>query len=95
MADAIKKSPPKAWPQPILKYAQGDMAEEDLLRVASDDDERTEADAYVGVVLWLSGAADKARKHAEWCATTVTETSSSTISLGFSSVAWKGIGNRE
>jgi tetratricopeptide (TPR) repeat protein/DNA-directed RNA polymerase subunit RPC12/RpoP len=56
----------KTWPQPILKYLRGDVAEADLLRAAADNDQRTEAHAYVGVVLWLTGATDKAREHFQW-----------------------------
>ncbi|HTT83821.1 MAG TPA: tetratricopeptide repeat protein [Rhizomicrobium sp.] len=64
--EALSKQGDKRWPQPILKFFHDDMSAEELLRAAADNDERTEAHAYLGVVRWLSGADKKAREHLEW-----------------------------
>ena len=56
----------KTWPYRILKYLHGDVSDADLLHDAADNDQRTEVHAYVGVALWLSGSAEKARKHLDW-----------------------------
>ncbi len=37
-----------------------------MLDAAADNDQQTEAHAYVGVVLWLSDAAEKAKEHLVW-----------------------------
>ncbi len=65
-AEAMDKAARKGWPQPVLRYLHGDMSAEQLLSAANDNDQRTEAHAYIGVVLWLSGAAEKAREHLVW-----------------------------
>jgi tetratricopeptide (TPR) repeat protein len=66
-AEALNAEGEKGWPEPVLRYLHGDLSAEELLRAAGDDDDRqTEARAYVGVVLWVSGAAAKAREHFEW-----------------------------
>ncbi|HTU88745.1 MAG TPA: tetratricopeptide repeat protein [Gemmataceae bacterium] len=65
-ADEMSKEVKQNWPGPVLRYVHEDISAEELLRTAGDLDQRTEAHAYIGVVLWLSGAADKARQHLEW-----------------------------
>lgn len=66
IAETMSKEPKKSWPESVLRYLHGDMSAEELLRAASDDDQRTEARAYIGAALWVSGAADKVREHLEW-----------------------------
>jgi predicted Zn finger-like uncharacterized protein len=66
VAESIDDNKPKHWPQPILRYLHDDMSAKELFRAADNDDQRTEARAYAGVVLWLSGATDKAREHLQW-----------------------------
>jgi hypothetical protein len=45
---------------------RGEIAADALLSRAGNNDERTEAHAYIGVKAALNGRADEARQHLQW-----------------------------
>lgn len=64
--EAAAKVSTAEWPYPVVRYLKGELTGEELLRLASDNDKRTEAHAYLGVDLLLKGDAAAARAHFEW-----------------------------
>lgn len=66
MVQARKKADPDAWPYNIIQFYDGQMTAEDLLAVAANNDQRTEAHAYVGMFLRLNHKNAEARTHFEW-----------------------------
>ncbi len=58
--------PDERWPQPILRYLRGEVDEPTLLRLAIDDDKRTEAHCYLGLDRVLRGRRPAAVAHFRW-----------------------------
>jgi tetratricopeptide (TPR) repeat protein len=54
------------WPYPLVRYLRADLSEPGLLALATDDDKRTEAHAYVGLDLLAKGQPDRAIEHFRW-----------------------------
>lgn len=55
-----------AWPYPIVRYLKSEISAEELLRLAIDNDKRTEAHGYMGLALRIKGERDEARSNFEW-----------------------------
>jgi lipoprotein NlpI len=56
----------EAWPYPSVQYLRGEIDEEALLKLATDDDKRTEARCFLGLDHLLKGNTDKALAHFRW-----------------------------
>jgi lipoprotein NlpI len=56
------------WPYPIFRYLRREITEGELLKLSDDNDKLTEAHAYVGLNLLLSGETDAALLHLRWVA---------------------------
>jgi tetratricopeptide (TPR) repeat protein len=54
------------WPFPVLAYLQGQRSADDLLVLARDNDQQTEAHCYIGLNLLASGNTIDAREHLGW-----------------------------
>jgi tetratricopeptide (TPR) repeat protein len=54
------------WPYPVIRYLRRDLSAEDLLAAATDLDKKTEARAYLGLDLVLSGKPNEALSHLQW-----------------------------
>jgi tetratricopeptide (TPR) repeat protein len=54
------------WPAPAIKFLRGELTEQELLALATDDDKRTEARCYLGLHHLAGGKPDDARLHFEW-----------------------------
>jgi tetratricopeptide (TPR) repeat protein len=57
---------PGQWPLPVVKYLRRELSAEELLKQANNNDEQTEARAYLGCDLSLSGKPDEAIPHLRW-----------------------------
>lgn len=57
---------PGQWPLPVVKYLRRELSAEELLKQASNNDEQTEARAYLGCDLSLSGKPNEAIPHLRW-----------------------------
>ena len=55
-----------AWPYPIVRYFLHESSLPELLEAATDNDKQTEARAYAGMELSLSGKRDEALAHLKW-----------------------------
>src|SRR4029077_165681 len=55
-----------SWPVPVIRYLRGELDETGLLKLADDDDKRTEARCYLGLDLAIKGQKDEAHKHFRW-----------------------------
>ncbi len=66
IAEAAKKCNPDKWTYSIIRHLMGDISDEELLKLATDNDKRTEAHTYVGMDLLLKGKIDEARTHFGW-----------------------------
>jgi len=56
----------EAWPYPAIQFRRGEIDEAALLRLATDDDKRTEARCYLGLDHALHGRKDEALAHFRW-----------------------------
>lgn len=54
------------WPLPVVKYLRREISAEDLMKVAGNNDEQTEAHAYLGYDLSISGKTTEAIPHLQW-----------------------------
>jgi tetratricopeptide (TPR) repeat protein len=54
------------WPYGIIRYLKEEISGDELLQLASDNDKKTEAHAYMGMDLMLRGLSDEARTHFRW-----------------------------
>ncbi len=54
------------WPMPVWQYFKGEIKSKDLLKSAKNNDELTEAHAYLGCALALAGKKDEAIQHLKW-----------------------------
>ncbi len=66
LAEAAKDSGTSAWPFAIINYLQGASSAEEVLRSATNNDQKTEAHAYLGMDLLLKGMTEEARTHFAW-----------------------------
>jgi tetratricopeptide (TPR) repeat protein len=64
--EAVTKADTTFWPYPIIRYLRGEITVDALLAAAQDTDQRTEARAYAGLYLSLSGQRDAALPHLRW-----------------------------
>lgn len=64
--EGATKANANAWPYPIVRYLKNEIGAEELLRLASDNDKRTEAHAYMGLALRIKGEREEARTQFEW-----------------------------
>lgn len=71
MKTAVLKEPHPnllAWPFPVVRYLRREIKSEEVLAQAVNNDQRTEAYAYVGLDLLLSGFLHEAMDHFHWVA---------------------------
>lgn len=66
LEDAEAKSDTSGWPYPVIQYLQRKLTEEELLALSTDNDKLTEAHAYIGLDLSLSGERERALAHLRW-----------------------------
>jgi tetratricopeptide (TPR) repeat protein len=64
--EGATKANTNSWPYPIVRYLKSEISADELLRLAIDNDKRTEAHAYMGLALRLKGERDQARTNFEW-----------------------------
>lgn len=63
---AAKNIDKTRWVAPAVEYFLGAMSADDLLKLATDNDKMTEARAYIGMNLLLSGKREEALPHLRW-----------------------------
>lgn len=56
----------KEWPYPVIKYLKREISAQQLISSAKDNDQLTEARAYIGMDLSLNGDRDEAITHLRW-----------------------------
>jgi tetratricopeptide (TPR) repeat protein len=61
------------WPFPVVKLLQGGLDEAKVLALADDDDQRTEARCYLGLISLLKGRKAEALTHFRWVRDHVTK----------------------
>jgi lipoprotein NlpI len=66
LAEWIKRFDSSAWTTQVMRYLGQDIKEKQLLALATDNDKMTEARAYIGMKLLLSGKRSAAREHLIW-----------------------------
>jgi len=66
LEDAPARLNTSEWPYPVIRYLRHEVTEEELLKLATDNDKLTEAHAYLGLYLSLSGETDAALPHLRW-----------------------------
>ncbi len=66
LLEASKKSDTETWIYNVVRYLNGEINENDLIKLAVDNDKKTEAHTYLGMDLLLKGKNDEARIHFEW-----------------------------
>jgi tetratricopeptide (TPR) repeat protein len=66
LEEASTKLIPSEWPYPVIRYLQRLTTAPQLIELATDNDKLTEAHAYIGLDLSLSGASEKALPHLQW-----------------------------
>ena len=66
LEEGARKTNSASWPYNIIRYMKGEISGDELLQMASSNDKRTEAHAYIGMDLMLKDNTDEARKHFEW-----------------------------
>jgi tetratricopeptide (TPR) repeat protein len=64
--EAAQSADTLAWPFPVVRYLRREIKSEDLLALAGNNDQRTEAHAYIGLDLLLSGFSPEALIHFRW-----------------------------
>lgn len=64
--EAAKKSNTNTWIYSVVRYLSGEIGEQELMRLAVDNDKKTEAHTYLGMDFLLKGKTEDARKHFEW-----------------------------
>ncbi|MFN7931637.1 MAG: tetratricopeptide repeat protein, partial [Blastocatellia bacterium] len=62
----VEKGDTQSWPYPVVQYLQRQLSAEQLLKLAKDNDELTEAHAYLGMDLSLAGNREEALTHLYW-----------------------------
>jgi tetratricopeptide (TPR) repeat protein len=66
LADGAKPLKPDEWPAPIFEHLRGKRDEAALLKLAADDDQRTEARYFLGLAALAQGRKPAAREHFRW-----------------------------
>jgi tetratricopeptide (TPR) repeat protein len=66
LEEAKRKSQTDSWPNSIVRYLKEEISGDELLQLATNNDKKTEAHAYIGMDLMLKGMADEARTHFLW-----------------------------
>jgi tetratricopeptide (TPR) repeat protein len=66
LEEAKNKIQTVKWPYSIIRYLNEEISGDELLQLATDNDKKTEAHAYMGMDLMLKGLTDEARKHFRW-----------------------------
>jgi tetratricopeptide (TPR) repeat protein len=66
LEEITARSDSSAWPIPVIQYLRGEMSAQDLLSKADDGDKKTEANAYIGLNLSLSGKSEDAVTYLQW-----------------------------
>ena len=66
VAAGMKKCTPDTWAYTIIRYLQGELNDEQLLKLAIDNNKKTEAHAYLGMDYLLKNKPDEARQHFNW-----------------------------
>jgi len=56
----------QAWPYPAIQFLRGEIDEPALLKLATDDDKRTEARCFLGMDHALKGRREEALAHLRW-----------------------------
>jgi len=63
----LKQSPSDdAWPNAVIRYLSGESSEAALLKLATDQDKRTEARCFLGLDEALNNRPEAARTHFRW-----------------------------
>ena len=62
----VLKGKKSDWPFPVLRYLRKEINEQELLGLSTDIEKMTEARAYIGMSLALSGRNSEAQDHFEW-----------------------------
>jgi lipoprotein NlpI len=60
------KLDPARWPYPVVRFLRGEVDEAALLNLATDDEKRTEAHAYIGLDSLAKGKRERAVEHLRW-----------------------------
>jgi lipoprotein NlpI len=66
LLESGKKSNKTYWNYEVIRYLNAEISDEDLLKLAADNDKKTEAHAYIGMDLLLKGKRDEAKNHFNW-----------------------------
>jgi Tfp pilus assembly protein PilF len=66
LEEAKRQGDPKVWPYPAVEYLLGQISARLLFKSASEEPQKVEARAYIGVSLSLGGDHKAAREHLEW-----------------------------
>ncbi len=66
LAESATKLDSSEWPYPVIRYLQRQITSAELLKLTFDNDKLTEAHAYVGLDLSLSGNREEALQHLGW-----------------------------
>ncbi len=66
ITEAAKKCIPDKFAYNIIRYLKGELSDEELLKLATDNDKKTEVHTYIGMDLLLKGKSDEARTHFNW-----------------------------
>lgn len=61
-----KKADPTIWPYKIIRFFDGQVTADELLAMAANTDQRTEAHTYIGMDLRLRNKTAEAIAHFEW-----------------------------
>jgi tetratricopeptide (TPR) repeat protein len=64
--EAATKTASRSWPYPVIGYLRREITLPELLALATDGDKKTEAQAYVGTDLLVSGKNEEARPYLQW-----------------------------
>ena len=63
---AQKRLEPGTWQYNLIRFFAGEITGDELLKIASKNDERTEAHAYIGEDLRLKGFTEEPKTHFQW-----------------------------
>ncbi|HWN08293.1 MAG TPA: tetratricopeptide repeat protein [Pyrinomonadaceae bacterium] len=66
LTEALTRLSVSEWPYPVFRYLQRQITAPELLALSTDNDKLTEAHAYIGLDLSLSGNRDEAMPHLKW-----------------------------
>jgi tetratricopeptide (TPR) repeat protein len=66
LARAPGKLDVNAWPYPVVKVLRGEIDEQALLEAATDDEKRTDAGCFLGLLHLLACRKDQALAHFRW-----------------------------